>query len=212
MSAMNITAVNLWDKYTRLLHWSLALAVLFLTVSGWLMGQIIDDVLFWLEWHQIMGQVVIFLLLARIVLFFRRGSSHFSRFQIGAKDAQNIKQTLLFYASLARTPLPSWYAYNPVWRLLYIIFYLMLVVLAFSGLVANNNLLFGIYWPSVHQEFATGLYLWLFLHLVAVFLHDAKSRVNRISGMLSGVVFFESEAGSDQRDNVIKTSFDLTKK
>jgi len=211
---MKIKSVTLWSQYTRLLHWSLALSVLFLALSGWLMAKIIDDVVFWIEWHHMVGQLIVFLLLARVVLFFQPGNSHYSRYKISKKDSQIIIETLKFYLSLARTPLPAWFAFNPLWRVLYAIFYIMLVLMAFSGLVSSSSLVLGVYWPSIHQSLATWINIWLVLHLLAVFVHDWKSTVNRISAMLSGVAYFEAdlEAGANKmppQENVIQTSFDI---
>ncbi len=178
------------------------------------MGKIIDDAVFWLEWHHIVGQFIVLLLLARVVLFFQQGNSHYSRYKISSKDSQTIKETLKFYLSLAHTPLPAWFAFNPLWRALYAIFYIMMILMAFSGLVSSSHLVLGIYWPSVHQSLATLINAWLVLHLLAVFVHDWKSTVNRISAMLSGVAYFEvdGDASSSKippQENVIKTSFDL---
>lgn len=211
---MKIKSVTLWSYYTRLLHWLLALSVLFLVLSGWLMGKIIEDALFWIEWHHMVGQFMVLLLLARVVLFFQQGNSHYSRYKISAKDSKSIIETLKFYLSLARTPLPAWFAFNPLWRILYAIFYIMLVFMAFSGLASDSNLVLGVYWPSVHQTLAAAINIWLVLHLLAVFVHDWKSRVNRISAMLSGVAYFEVDeaAGSNikpPQENIIQTSFNL---
>lgn len=209
---MNIKSVTLWSKYTRLLHWSLALAVLFLAFSAWLMGEILDDLGFWVDWHQIVGQITAVLLIARIALLFTQGNSHYSRFKISKKDSQVIKETLKFYLSLARTPLPSWFAFNPVWRILYVAFYIMLAVMVISGFINENTLWLGIYWPSMHQFMATAIYIWLSAHVLAMFLHDWKGRVNRVSAMINGVAYFESESGvanAAPQENVIKTSFNL---
>jgi len=216
---MNIKSVILWSKYTRLLHWSLALAVLFLAFSGWLMGKIIDDALFWAEWHNIVGQLIVFLLLARIALFFQVGNSHFSRYKIALKDFKTIKDTLKFYLSLAKTPLPSWFAINPIWRALYALFYLLLIIMALSGLLSGDRLVLGFYWPSIHQSFALVVNAWLVFHLLASFLHDWKSHVNRISAMINGVIYFEVDSETSDaihtvqpHENIIKTSFDLNPK
>ncbi len=178
------------------------------------MGKIIDDALFWSEWHYIVGQVIVFLLLARVALFFQQGNSHYSRYKVGAKDVAVIKNTLKFYLSLARTPLPAWFAFNPVWRVLYAIFYIILVVLAISGLAPSNALFLGVYWPSVHQSLAMAINVWLVLHVLAAFMHDWKSHVNRISAMINGVIYFEVESTNSEippQENVIKTSFNLSK-
>jgi len=212
---MKINSVILWSKYTRLVHWSLAVAVLFLALSGWLMGKIIEDALFWAEWHNMVGQLIVVLLLARAVLFFQQGNSHYSRYKISIKDIQTLKDTLKFYLSLARTPLPSWFAFNPIWRILYAFFYILLVLMALSGLFGGDRLILGIYWPSVHQSSALLINVWLILHLLAMFLHDWKSKVNRISAMISGVVYFEIDSAINDTppaENVIKTSFDLKPK
>jgi Ni,Fe-hydrogenase I cytochrome b subunit len=154
------------------------------------------------------------LLAARIVLFFQQGNSHFSRYKISLKDTQTIKDTLKFYLSLARAPLPSWHAFNPVWRILYALYYGLLVVMTFSGLVGGESLWLGLYWPPIHQLFASFIYIWLALHLLAVLIHDWKGKVGRISAMLSGVAYFESDSGVNDlpHENVIQTSFDLSNK
>lgn len=209
---MNIKAVILWDKYTRLVHWLLAVGIVFLSLSGWLMNNVIDDAQYWVEWHQIIGQLLVVVFMARIVLFFMQGNSHFSRLFISKHDVETILQTLKFYISLARTQLPAWYAINPVWRIMYSLFYILLLIMLVSGLIDANNLLFGIYWPSVHQNFALIINAWLVLHVLAMFVHDWKSTVNRISSMISGVAYFETEETTKgSSSHIIKTSFDINK-
>ncbi len=179
------------------------------------MGKIIGDALFWAEWHFIVGQVIVFLLLARVVLFFQQGNSHYSRYKLVKKDWPVIKATLKFYFSLGRSLLPAWFAINPVWRILYALFYIVLIVMLLSGFAPENALLLGIYWPSVHQSLALVVNVWLVLHVLAVFIHDWKSRVNRVSAMINGVVYFEVDSARPSippQENVIQTSFDLSRK
>lgn len=205
---MSIKSVELWDVYMRGLHWSLALLTLFLSISGWLMGQLLADVSFWSEWHDIAGQTLGLLIVARLVLFFKKGSGHFSRLFVTLKDVPKILNTLKFYVLLGKTELPSWLFSNPLWRLLYWSFYALLLLSVVSGFIDANTLWLGIYWPSLHETVAWWINLWLVLHVLSVFVHDWKGKVNRISAMVNGIAYFEARAFEPQKqETVIKTNF-----
>lgn len=64
-------AVRIWDLPTRLFHWSLALCVVGLIVTGTIGGG-------WMNWHMRLGYAVLTLLLFRLVWGFIGG--HWSRF------------------------------------------------------------------------------------------------------------------------------------
>ena len=89
-----------------------------------------------------------------------------------ASELRAIKQTLLFYASLAKRPVPNWYAHNPLWKLVYVFLYIALLLLVFSGtMMEQHPVVMGFYLPTVHSFWADVVLLFmLFMRAFRLFL------------------------------------------
>jgi Ni/Fe-hydrogenase 1 B-type cytochrome subunit len=198
-----IMRVLIWSGWLRLSHWALALSTLVLMVTGWLIANspMIADVA--LEYHYMAVAVLIFGFILRILIFIR-GQPHerLTALFPQASEIRSIKQTLLFYLSMAKQPLPHWYAHNPLWKILYVLFYIVLLLLLFSGaMMEEYAVVFGFYLPSVHAFWANIVSLFVLLHLIALFIHDYYAGTTDVSAMINGYRLFEvtksGKPGSD---------------
>jgi Ni/Fe-hydrogenase 1 B-type cytochrome subunit len=188
-----IMRVLIWSGWLRLSHWALALSTLVLMTTGWLIAHspMVADIA--LEYHYMAVAVLIFGLILRILIFFR-GQPHerLSALFPEVSEIRSIKRTLLFYFSLARQPMPHWYAHNPLWKILYVLFYVVLLLLLFSGaLMEEYPVVFGFYLPSVHAFWAKIVSLFVLLHLLTLFIHDYYANTTDVSAMINGYRLFE---------------------
>ena len=201
-----IRRVLIWSGWLRLSHWSIALSTLVLMLTGWLIAHSPLVALQALEYHYMAVSVLIFGLLLRVLMFIR-GQQHerLSALFPDASEIRPIKQTLLFYLSLAKQPLPDWYAHNPFWKLLYVLLYLVLAIILFSGVFMEKYpVVMGFYLPSVHEFWANIVFFFVSFHLVTLFAHDYFGKTTDISAMINGYRLFEVER-SGTSDGRFKT-------
>ena len=191
MQQEEIRYVLVWSGWLRLSHWLIALGVLFQISSAWAISHTQPDDAFWQDWHIIIGQVVLIALGLRAILLFFPGSSHWRTFIPDRSRLRAILQMLKFYLSLTRFPLPNWYAHNPLWQPLYLIFLLVLLVCTISGLLmATPYRLFAYSASEWHSGCAHVILLFSVLHVGSVFLHDWKGKGAFISAMINGYRYF----------------------
>ena len=179
----SIRRVRVWSGVQRLLHWALALCVLGLLASGWLSGW--RDLPFRVqaaEAHVNTGYVLAVLLLVRAyLLFFGTRAEHWRDCVPGKAQRGAVVNMLRFYLTGTRSPLPAYYAHNPLWGPVYLILYLLLSLQAISGLLGLQV------WHLQGCRLIAALTL---VHLVAVFLHDWKGTGSEVSAMISGHKIF----------------------
>lgn len=189
--AGQIRHVLIWSSWLRLSHWLIAFGVSFEIVSAWLINNAYIDLEFWRDWHVMVGQGLVFVLVGRIVLLFAPGSGNWRSLVPGSAQLRTMFQMLKFYLSFARLPLPNWYAHNPLWAPVYV---LLLIVLA-MGLTTG----FAYHQPyriadvaiaRVHQWAGSVLTILALGHVAAVLLHDWKGRGALVSAMFSGYRYF----------------------
>jgi len=190
-----IRRVLIWSGWLRVSHWSIALSTLVLLVTGWLIEHSPMRELIALEYHYIAASVLIFGLAVRMVIFFK-GKVHerLAALFPEASEINAIKQMLVFYLSMVRQPTPRWYAHNPLWKMIYVFWYIALLLLVMSGgLMEDRPLIMGFYLPSVHG-FWSAVVLWMTaLHLLTLFLHDYYAKTTDVSAMINGYRLFEAE-------------------
>ena len=191
----NFQRVSVWSQWMRLAHWSIALSVLVLMVTGWLVANAPSVAAGAGDLHGYAASVLMAGLALRIwLLFSDRGVGGWEALVPSGTNLPAMKQMLIFYFTLGRSPLPAWYGHNPLWVPLYAMLYLFLVVMAFSGLFMQEHPLFaGIYLPSIHRAFAgiiTGLALF---HILTVILQDIRGKRGDVSAMLNGYKLFDTE-------------------
>lgn len=206
-----IRRVLIWSGWLRLSHWTLALSVLVLIATGWAISNgpmVAADAL---EYHYLAASVMIFALVLRVLVFIR-GKPHerLAALFPELSEFNAIKQTFIFYLSLAKQPLPNWYAHNPFWKMLYVFMYVGLLLLLISGTVmVDHPVVFGFYLPSVHASWSTVLTILVLLHLLSTFVHDYYAKTTDISAMVNGYRLFELEGTGKSRPDLKTVSVEL---
>jgi len=208
MQQENIRYVLVWSGWLRLSHWLLAAGVLFQIVSAWALAHDEVNYTFWLDWHLIAGQVILLTLVLRVVLLFipvsRKwpGSSNWRAFIPERSQLQAMLQMLKFYLSLARFPLPNWYAHNPFWLPIYPVMFFVLAACAISGLLYNSSHIF-LQYPmyELHGALASLIIIFSIFHIVTAFLHDLKGKGAFISAMVNGYRYFHYTGLNDGEES-----------
>ena len=204
MQLENIRYVLVWSTWLRLSHWLIAAGTLFQITSAWALKHDSVDYTFWLDWHLISGQIILMALALRTVLFFFPGSSNWRAFIPDKTQRQAMVQMIKFYLSLARFPLPNWYAHNPLWLPLYLIIFLVLAGASISGLLYDSpQILLGYPMHELHSALASLIIIFSLFHIATVFLHDLKGKGAFISAMINGHRYFHF---TGQDSNIDKRS------
>lgn len=200
-----IKRVLIWNGWARVGHWSIAISSLVLIITGLLLKNspvLAKDAI---DYHYFFVPVLMLGLAIRLVLFiFDKKHLRLLALIPSVNDLNGIKQMLLFYLSLGKQPLPNWYAHNPIWKPVYIVWYLSLILLLASGLqMPDSGIVFSFYPPSIHRFWAD-IVLWLsILHSIALFMHDYRGNAD-VSGMINGYRTFEIK-----RDDTLINKLDI---
>ena len=178
-----------WDLPVRLMHWTLALAVL----GSWLTQELDGD---YFDWHVRCGYVVLVVATVRVIWGFV-GTRHarFGSFVRGPAAAWRYARAWL---TSSGDESPRYVGHNPLGALAIVAMLAMLITQAVTGLFANDQIfsvgpLFGYVSPSTSDEL-TGIHKQLFdwlaavsgLHIGASLLYLFWKRDNLIAPMLSG--------------------------
>ncbi len=206
-----IRRVLVWSGWLRLVHGALALSTLVLLATGWLISAsptLAADASFI---HYLAATVLLAALLLRFFLAVAgKGAERFEHLLPRRSEFAAIRASLLFYLSLGRTPLPNWFAHNPLWKPLYLILYLLLAMSALSGWIMPEIQIVGrLYVPGFHAWLAAPVAGLVVAHLLCVLLQDFRGRSADISAMLSGYRFFVVERGGAGRSGVRQVSVSL---
>jgi Ni/Fe-hydrogenase 1 B-type cytochrome subunit len=212
-----IKRVLVWSGWLRLSHASIGLATLALLMTGWLIAESPSLAESALGLHYLASSLLIFGLVVRIVLLLA-GKEHerLPGLFPASSELTAIAKTLRFYISLGRSPMPGWYAQNPLWKPLYLVIYLALIILAITGAaMPDTSIALGFYLPSVHTFWAQ-LVLWFtVLHIASVFMHDYRNQTTDISAMVNGYRLFlieGSQAGPGADEAIQIISLDSLKR
>lgn len=207
-----IKRIQVFSVDQRWTHWLLAFGVLFELVSAWLIQHSNVDVKVWSDWHSMIGQVMLLLLVYRVFLLFRPGSGHW-RLLLPSREQRHIMvQTLKFYLSLGRLPCPDWYAFNPVWQPLYLVLIIVMLLASLSGYLSGSYVFpFGLSLSEIHAFLGAIILYFTLAHIAFALLHDAKGNGAQISAMLNGFKYFhvkdkpvEPEPTSVSLDSLLK--------
>jgi Ni/Fe-hydrogenase 1 B-type cytochrome subunit len=187
--------VMVWSQWMRLAHWSIALSVLTLMATGWLVSSAPSVAAGASDLHGYAASVLIAGLALRIwLLFTDKGVGGWEALVPIRASLPAMKQMLMFYFTLGKAPLPAWYGHNPLWVPIYALLYLFLLVMALTGLFMQDHPLFaGLYLPSIHVAFAKIITVLAVFHLLTVVLQDIKGKRADVSAMLNGYKLFETE-------------------
>ena len=159
-------------------HWSIALSVLTLMATGWLVANAPSVAAGASDLHAYAASVLMAGLALRIwLLVADRGVGGWEALVPARTSLPAMKQMLMFYFTLGKAQLPNWYGHNPLWVPVYALFYLFLVVMVVTGLVMPESPVFaGFYLPGIHRAFTTIIAGVALVHLIAVVLHDIKGK------------------------------------
>jgi len=192
-----------WPASVRLLHGMMAATVLILCMTGLLLqsGLILNPSLhehLLTVWHVPSGHILGLVLVARLgLLVFGKGVANWKA--LIPENLEGITATAVFYISMARMNLPSYFAHNPLWKVVYLVMFLLLVMQTGSGLLLESSWLQSVFRTDSfhalqqHQALFTTM-LWIVLaHIITSILHDWKSPSSEISSMINGHKFFSVE-------------------
>lgn len=216
MYSSNIQRIPVWSRSLRLIHWAMAFAVIVLIFTGWgmradplLAATLLDD------HYMAAGLLIPAFILRLYLLFFGSGSDHISDCESDMNRLRSAIAVLKFYFSLGRSPLPRWYAHNPLWGPLYLLLFVFVLLQIISGLLQQKQpFIAGI---SLHDLHTIGAYVittFTLLHIAAVFLHDLGGSGADISAMINGHRFFiigDGAASRQQPDSQPSVSLEKLK-
>jgi Ni/Fe-hydrogenase 1 B-type cytochrome subunit len=193
-----VRRVRVWPGVLRITHWTMALTVIVLLLSGWLLksGLVLSDRLydFLLEQlHLPAGHLLGVALAVRLFYLLRDTDiGGFSALLPSRSSWPGILTGLRFYTSFARSEPPRYYGHHPVWAPLYLVWMALLWSQLVSGLLLEFGALRGLFGlasdPLLRWHLApfTLLSMLAILHVVSAFLHDLKGQGSDVSGMING--------------------------
>ena len=191
--------VRVWDLPTRLFHWSLALAVLGLLVTGQIGGNAMN-------WHLRFGQAVLALLLWRLVWGLVGGHwSRFVRFVYGPSS-------LLAYLQ-GRSPALHRVGHSPLGALSVWAMLLVLATQVGSGLMTDDEIaFFGPLVPLVSGEWVSAATRWhksvgqwlvlglVVLHIGALVAYRLRGHPPLVTPMVTGDKLLPEPAPASRDD------------
>lgn len=187
-----IKRVLVWSGWLRLSHATIGLAVLVLLLTGWLIAESPSLAESALELHYLASSFLIFGLAIRVGLMFAgREHERLPGLFPASSELNAMAQAFRFYISLGKSPMPGWYAHNSLWKPVYLVIYLALVVLVITGAIMPDiALILGFYLPSVHVFLAQLMFWLVVLHIASTVLHDYRNQTSDISAMVNGYRLF----------------------
>ncbi len=212
-----IKRVLVWSGWLRTSHACIGLAVLVLLFTGWLIAESPSLSGSALDLHYLASSFLIFGLVVRgLLMFTGREHERLPGLFPASSELYAMAETLRFYVSLGKSPMPGWYAQNPLWKPVYLVIYIALIVLAATGAVMPDvSLMLGFYLPSVHTFWAQLMFWFTVLHTASVVMHDYKNKTTDISAMVNGYRLFlidSNRAGKVVDEAVQHISIDSLKK
>lgn len=199
----------------RLAHWLIALPVIALVATGWLVKlapSVADSAA---DYHDLAGIGLTLGLILRVwLLFFGPSPTRWKTLVPVRTDIPKMGMMLRFYVTMGKAPQPKWYAHNPLWAPVYLLVLIILVVQALTGLLMQTHpVIWGFYLPSVHDFWATVILVFTCLHVVAVVLHDAKGATADVSAMINGYrIFIVEDADTMQSQDIQTISLEQIRK
>ena len=176
----------------RLAHALIALPVMVLIATAWLLHYTTGVSQAAIDFHYIAGALLAIGLILRLgLLFSDRSTGRWQHLIPNRRQIPAIGKMLRFYLSFARMPLPKWYAHNPLWLPIYGLMLLALIFMTISGfLMTSQPVLVGLYLPNLHSFWAPVLTIMVIAHIFTAILHDLKGGSADISAMINGYRIF----------------------
>ena len=182
-----------WPASIRVTHGVIALSVFGLLITGTILQHLPDWYYVARDFHYIFAYSLTLALVSRLFILFssRNNAASWREFVPGSRAKANIIAMLRFYLSFTRTPLPNWYAHNPLWLPLYLLLYLSLIVQSLTGYLLASSFQFTVLDINLIHHHLTLIIFWFtVIHIFTVILHDIKGTSSDISAMLNGYRIF----------------------
>jgi Ni/Fe-hydrogenase 1 B-type cytochrome subunit len=115
--AEQIRRVAVWSPRLRLAHWLMAGATLVLLATGWLLDAAPSLAAAAADYHYLAAAVLTFAIALRLWIgWFGQGAERFASLLLSDTDVRAARESLVFYLSFGKAPLPNWFAHNPLWK------------------------------------------------------------------------------------------------
>lgn len=175
MQRETLKRMPVWGKWLRLVHWALALLVMALLATGFLVRHAPEFADAARDYHLIAGHTLVFVFFARVfLLFFGSRTDLLQALVPGRLEWRATWATAKFYLSLGRAPLPKWFAHNPFWMPVYLGVFALLLLQLVTGLTYGKGSVFDAATTEWLHALGATILLWFsILHILAVFWHDA---------------------------------------
>lgn len=180
--------VKVWSGLLRLCHWIMALMLCALWVTAGMARYAPELASAARDYHFMAGQVLVLVFALRIYLaFFGDRTDRLAALLPGRLEWAATAAMFKFYLSLGKAPLPKWFAHNPFWMPLYLVFYLVLLLGLATGIDHDKGIVFDLDADRTLHALAATILLWFaVLHTLATFWQDYKGTGSDVSAMVSG--------------------------
>lgn len=163
--------VKVWDPLVRILHWSLAVAVLgnFLNEEGAI-------------WHRWEGYAALGIVCTRIIWGFI--GSHHARFSDWFPSP---KRVIPYLQAMRRGEHPRFLGHNPAGAVMMLFLLIMVLAMGGTGYMMGTDAFFGEEWlEELHEILAYTLLSGVGLHIAAALLESWRHKENLPAAMVHG--------------------------
>lgn len=198
--------VKVWDIWVRLFHWSFAITISYLLISGETGYKFID-------WHRMAGEVAICLVLFRLIWGFT-GSSTARLLPLFRSPRSAVRHLLEVFRSRSSKSAPehgSEYGHNASGGYAVLALLALIAIQASTGMfiadedefvegrfygVASGTVSDFLY--QVHHYNAHVIQVLVLVHIAMIFFYLLYARINLIKTMFTGSAVRNSVAGEDE--------------
>ena len=217
----NVIAVKIWDLFSRILHWWLAITLLAQFTTGaifWIWdNELSNAMMFGVDiLHFYTGYAFATALALRIVLLFVGPQSSRWRDLLPLTETQrrDWQKTFVYYITLFRRPCPPSLGHNAFAGPFYIAFFIIAAAQVATGVflsfMPGGTTQTNSPWMTVHEYLFFALIAFVIVHLAAVVAREINDRNNITSAMIHGYKEFtevEYKALISNRDKNHNSSF-----
>ncbi len=192
MKPNSIFLVKVWPASVRVAHWLVAGGFLVLMTTGWILrsGRYLGEAP--ADFHVLASYPLLAGVALRIwVLVAHPAVGGWRALWPSADRLRAVPEMLKFYLSFGRLDLPRWFAHNPFWAPIYLLWILALAAQAGLGVVLLQGWGEDAVVRAWHAGLAEVLVAVFGFHLVAVVLHELRARRCDVSAMIHGWRVFD---------------------
>ncbi len=207
-----IERIFIWSARLRWTHAFMGISVLLLFFTAWLVNLDIALSEVARGYHYLLGIVFTASLIYRVYLLLFGTKSERVEDSMPVKNYTELaKSHLRFYFSLGKSRLPDWYAHNPFWGPIYLVFFAISTIMIITGF-AIGKLYFGTSFSlsGIHSFGAVVILLFSVLHIAAAILHDVKAKSTGLSAILSGNKYFTIRPTEKQAPKEFPITFSVS--